>query len=72
VTLPNELKQEFFPILSAEIRRQLRRRRLSERDVQADFASWRKTRRRRQRPAFGSNRRSCGVVFRTRTAAKEP
>ena len=45
VTLPVELKRELFPILCAEIRRQLRRRRLSERDVQTDFESWRKTRR---------------------------
>ena len=45
VTLPIELKRELFPILSAEIRRQLRQSRLSERDVEADFASWRKTRR---------------------------
>lgn len=44
VTLPIELKRELFPILSTEIRRQLRRRRLSERDVEADFESWRKTR----------------------------
>jgi hypothetical protein len=43
--MPVELKRELFPILSAEIRRQLRRCRLSERDVEADFASWRKTRR---------------------------
>ena len=45
LTLPIELKRELFPILGAEIRRQLRRRCLSERDVEADFASWRKTRR---------------------------
>jgi hypothetical protein len=45
VTLPIELKRELFPILSAEIRRRLRRRRLSERDVDAAFESWRKTRR---------------------------
>ena len=45
VTLPIELKRELFPILSAEIRRRLRRRRLSERDVEADFESWRKKRR---------------------------
>jgi hypothetical protein len=45
VTLPIKLKRELFPILRAEIRRQVRRRRLSERDVEADFASWRKTRR---------------------------
>jgi hypothetical protein len=45
VTLPIELKRELFPILSAEIRRQLRRRHLDERAVEADFASWRKTRR---------------------------
>jgi hypothetical protein len=44
-TLPIELKRELFPVLSAEIRRQLRRRHLSERDVDADFESWRKTRR---------------------------
>ena len=43
--LPIELKRDLFPILSAEIRRRLRRRRLSERDVEADFESWRKTRR---------------------------
>ena len=44
-TLPIELKRELFPLLSAEIRRQLRRRHLSEREVDADFESWRKTRR---------------------------
>ena len=44
VTLPIELKRELFPILSAQIRRQLRRRRLSERDVEADFEAWRKKR----------------------------
>ena len=44
-TLPIELKRELFPLLSAEIRRQLRRRHLSERDADADFGSWRKTRR---------------------------
>ena len=44
-TLPIELKRELFPLLSAEIRRQLRRRHLSEREVDADFGSWRKTRR---------------------------
>jgi hypothetical protein len=45
VTLPIELKRELFPILSEEIRRQLRRRRLSERDVKTDFESWCKMRR---------------------------
>jgi len=40
-TLPIELKRELFPILSAKIGCQLRRRRLSERDVEAAFASWR-------------------------------
>lgn len=48
-TLPIELKRELFPILSAEIRRQLRRRHLSERDVDAGFESWRKARRARRR-----------------------
>ena len=42
MTLPIELKRELFPILSAAIRRQLRRRRLSERTIEADFESWRK------------------------------
>jgi hypothetical protein len=45
VTLPIELRRELFPILSAEIRCRLRRRRLTERDVEADFAAWRNMRR---------------------------
>ena len=56
VTLPIELKRELFPILSAEIHRQLRRRRLSERDVKADFESWRK--RSSSRAQTSSSRRS--------------
>jgi hypothetical protein len=39
-TLPIALKRELFPVLSAHIRRQMRRRRLSERDVEAAFVSW--------------------------------
>jgi len=38
-------KRKLFSVLSAEIRGRLRRRRLSERDVDAAFESWRKTRR---------------------------
>jgi len=44
-TLPVELKREMFGILSAEVARQIRRRRLSEDEILADFASWRKARR---------------------------
>jgi hypothetical protein len=66
-TLPVELKREMFGILSAEIGRQLRRRGVSEEEVLADFAAWRKTKRaavrkteliaaKRQRRATGSGR----------------
>jgi hypothetical protein len=44
-TLPLELKRELFSRLSAEIGRRIRRQGLRERDVEADFESWRKTRR---------------------------
>jgi hypothetical protein len=44
-TLPMELKRELFSVLSAAIGRQVRRRGLSERDIEAGFASWRKKRR---------------------------
>jgi len=41
-TLPVELKREMFGILSAEVARQIRRRGLSEQEILAGFASWRK------------------------------
>jgi len=44
-TLPVELKREMFGILSAEVARQIRRRGLSEGEILADFASWRKAKR---------------------------
>jgi hypothetical protein len=41
-TLPVELKREMFRILSAEIGRQIRKRGLTEEEILADFASWRR------------------------------
>jgi hypothetical protein len=43
-TLPRELKSELFTCLSAEIGRRIRRQGQSEKDVEAGFESWRKTR----------------------------
>ena len=48
-SLPIELKRELFATLSAEVARQLKRRRITERDVLADFDQWRKERRRAAR-----------------------
>jgi hypothetical protein len=44
-TLPIELKRELFSLLSAEIGRRVRRRDLTEADIERGFESWRKTRR---------------------------
>ena len=44
-SLPVEFKKELFSVLSAELGRELRKRKISEEEVQADFESWRKTRR---------------------------
>lgn len=44
-TLPLELKREIFAVLSADIARQLKRSRVTERAVLEDFATWRKARR---------------------------
>ena len=44
-TLPVDLKRELFEKLSTEISRQLSRRGVTEKAIQADFASWRKARR---------------------------
>jgi hypothetical protein len=51
-TLPLEVKREMFTALSDQIRRQIKKRGLSEEDIVADFELWRKrkgreTRRRR-------------------------
>jgi len=44
-SMPLELKREVFSVLSDEIRRQLKRRGLSEDEILEDFNSWRKKRR---------------------------
>ena len=43
-TLPVELKREMFPLLSAEVARQISSRGLGEEEILADFQSWRKKR----------------------------
>jgi hypothetical protein len=48
-SLPLELKRELFTTLSAEIRRQIVKRGLTEEEIQADFQSWRKTKRETRR-----------------------
>jgi hypothetical protein len=45
LTLPLELKRELFAVLSAEVKRQLNRRAVSEEDVVSDFEAWRRKRR---------------------------
>jgi hypothetical protein len=44
-TLPLDLKRELFSMLTSEIARHLKKRRITEKDVLQDFASWRKARR---------------------------
>ena len=48
-TLPIELKREFFSVLSAEMRRQVKKRGLSEEKIIADFKAWRQARRETRR-----------------------
>jgi hypothetical protein len=48
-TLPIELKREVFTIFSDEMRRQVKKRGLSEDEITEDFKSWRKTRRETRR-----------------------
>jgi hypothetical protein len=48
-TLPIDLKRELFLMLSAEISRQLKKKRISEEKILEDFAQWRKTRREARR-----------------------
>jgi hypothetical protein len=59
-TLPVELKREMFGILSAEIGRQVRKRGLSEDAILADFASWRKAKRKTARQSEPKTRREAG------------
>jgi hypothetical protein len=44
-SLPIELKQELFPVLSSELARQLKRRGIKEEEIISDFRSWRKNKR---------------------------
>jgi hypothetical protein len=48
-SLPIELKRELFTLLSDDVRRQIRRRGLSEDEIVADFKSWRKSKRETRR-----------------------
>ncbi len=48
-SLPIEMKREIFPILSAEIARQVRTVGLAEDEVLADFREWRKRKREARR-----------------------
>ena len=48
-TLPVDLRRELFMMLSADIARQLKRKRITEKDVLEDFAKWRKARRETRR-----------------------
>lgn len=43
--LPGDFKRELFAMLTAEIGRQLKKKRVSEKAVLGDFARWRKGRR---------------------------
>ena len=45
MTLPLDLKRELFAVLSADVKRRLNRRGVSEEDVIADFEAWRRKRR---------------------------
>ena len=44
-SLPIDFKRELFPVLSAQVARELKKRNLSERDILRDFKAWRKSRR---------------------------
>jgi hypothetical protein len=44
-TMPLEFKREMFPVLTEEIRRQVKKAGLSEEEILADFDSWRKSKR---------------------------
>ena len=44
-TLPLDLKRELFSMLTSEIARHLKKKRVTEKDVLQDFARWKKVRR---------------------------
>lgn len=48
-TLPIELKREILSVLSDAVRRQIKKRGLSDEEILADFESWRKVRRETRR-----------------------
>jgi hypothetical protein len=48
-SLPIELKREIFSVFSDELRRQVKKRGLSEDEIVEDFNSWRKNRRETRR-----------------------
>lgn len=48
-SLPVDLRRELFSMLTADIARQLKRKRISERSVLSDFDQWRKARRETRR-----------------------
>jgi len=48
-SLPIELKRELFSVLSSEVARELKKRRISGKDVLRDFKSWRRNRRKARR-----------------------
>ena len=48
-TLPIELKRELFSVLSDQVRKQVKQRGLSEKEVVADFETWRKKKREARR-----------------------
>lgn len=47
-SLPVEFKKELFSVLTAKLGRELRKRKISEEEIQADFEGWRKARRDRR------------------------
>jgi hypothetical protein len=48
-TLPVDLKRELFAMLTAAIGTELKKRKLTEKDILQDFAKWRRTRRETRR-----------------------
>lgn len=44
-TLPIELKRELFSVLAGDVKRQMKKRGLGEKEILADFKSWRKNKR---------------------------
>ena len=45
VNMPVELKREWFFVLAGEVKREVRKRGLTEKDIARDFESWRRNRR---------------------------